>query len=218
MYMTTGIWPWLAAALTLAIYSFLYKDNPLYKVAEYIFVGLSAGYWASYMFWNYAKPNLFDPLFWPGAGVAPNYWNIIPLILGLMMFTQLFRQTSWMVRFPLTFVLGVALGLQVIATVEGDIIPQLAGTFAPFLKANFSQLSFWNAFGNIVLLVGVITALTYFYFSIEHTRAFGASAKIGVYFLMISFGASFGYTVMARISLLIGRLHFLLSDWLHVIR
>ena len=91
MYMTTGIWPWIAAALTLAIYSFLYKDNPFYKIAEYIFVGLSAGYWASYMFWNYAKPNLFDPLFWPAAGAPPNYWNIIPIILGIMMFTQLFR-------------------------------------------------------------------------------------------------------------------------------
>ncbi|HVP57749.1 MAG TPA: hypothetical protein VMU02_06595 [bacterium] len=218
MYMTSGIWPWLAAALTLAIYSFLYKDNPFYKVAEYIFVGLSAGYWASYMFWNYAKPNLFDPLFSPGAGVHPNYWNIIPIILGFMMFTQLFRQTAWVVRFPLTFVLGVALGLQIIATVEGDIIPQLAGTFAPFLKSTFVALPIWPMIGNIVLLVGVITALTYFYFSMEHRGAFGTSAKIGVYFLMISFGASFGYTVMARISLLIGRFQFLLTDWLHVVK
>ena len=216
MYMTTGIWPWLAAALTLAIYSFLYKDNPFYKIAEYIFVGLSAGYWASYMFWNYAKPNLFDPLFWPGDA-ARNYWNIIPLILGLLMFTQLFRQTSWMVRFPLTFVLGVALGLQIIAAVEGDIIPQLAGTFDPFLKSNFAAYNFWQAAGSIVILAGVITTLTYFFFSVEHRGGFGLSAKAGVYFLMISFGASFGYTVMARISLLIGRLQFLLGDWLHVI-
>jgi hypothetical protein len=216
--MTTGIWPWLAAALTLAIYSFLYKDNPFYKAAEYIFVGLSAGYWASYMFWNYAKPNLFDPLLAPAAGAAPNYWNIIPIILGFMMFTQLFRQTSWMVRFPITFVMGVALGLQIIATVEGDIVPQLAGTFTPFVKAHFAGLNVWDKIGSIVLLVGVLTALTYFYFSMEHKGAFGTSAKIGVYFLMISFGASFGYTVMARISLLIGRVQFLLGDWLHVIK
>jgi hypothetical protein len=213
MYMTSGIWPWIAAVMTLAIYSFLYKDNPFYKIAEYIFVGLSAGYWASYMFWNYAKPNLFDPLF-----LQHNYWNIIPIILGLMMFTQLFRQTSWLVRFPLTFVLGVALGLQIVATVEGDIIPQLAGTFAPFVKSTFTTYDFWTAFGFIVLLIGVITTLTYFYFSFEHKGAFGTSAKVGVYFLMISFGASFGYTVMARISLLIGRLHFLLAEWMHVVK
>jgi hypothetical protein len=213
MYMTTGIWPWIAAAMTLAIYSFLYKDNPFYKVAEYIFVGLSAGYWAAYFFWNYAKPNLFDPLF-----LQHNYWNIIPIILGFMMFTQLFKQTSWLVRFPLTFVLGVALGLQIVAAVEGDIIPQLAGTFAPFVKSTFTTYDFWTAFGFIVLLIGVITTLTYFYFSFEHKGPFGTSAKVGVYFLMISFGASFGYTVMARISLLIGRLHFLLAEWMHVVK
>ena len=35
---------------------------------------------------------------------------------------------------------------------------------------------------------------------------------------MIAFGASFGYTVMARVSLLIGRIQFLLHDWLGVIQ
>jgi hypothetical protein len=40
---------------------------------------------------------------------------------------------------------------------------------------------------------------------------------VGVWFLMIAFGASFGYTVMARVSLLIARVQFLLRDWLHVL-
>jgi len=35
---------WVAASLTLAILSFLYKDNPFYKVAEHIYVGTSAGF------------------------------------------------------------------------------------------------------------------------------------------------------------------------------
>ena len=35
---------WVAATLTLAILSFLYKDNPLYKVAEHLYVGTSAGF------------------------------------------------------------------------------------------------------------------------------------------------------------------------------
>jgi hypothetical protein len=57
----------------------------------------------------------------------------------------------------------------------------------------------------------------YFYFSKKHEGALGVSAKIGIYFLMVSFGAAFGYTAMARISLLIGRLQFLLGDWLGII-
>ena len=212
MLMTTGPWVWVAGLLTLAIYSFLYKDNPVYKLAEYIFVGLSAGYWAAFLWWNYAYPNLFEPL------AHGHYWNIIPIAMGLMMFTQLSRRTSWIVRFPLTFVLGVSLGLQIVAAVEGDLVPQLAGTFSPFTKgALFNTYDFWTSLGYIVLLVGVLATITYFFFSKEHKGVLGASAKIGVYFLMISFGASFGYTIMARISLLFGRLHFVLADWMHVL-
>ena len=51
-------------------------------------------------------------------------------------------------------------------------------------------------------------------FSFEHTGAVGAISRVGIWFLMISFGASFGFTVMARLSLLIGQLTFLLEDWL----
>ena len=212
MLVTSGPWVWVAGVLTLAIYSFLYKDNPFYKVAEYIFVGISAGYWAVFLWWNYAYPNLFVPL---GEG---NYWNIIPILLGFMMFTQLSKRTSWLVRFPLTFVLGVSLGLQIVAAVEGDMVPQLRGTFSPFAPgALFNTYDFWTSVGFIVLLVGVLSTLIYFFFSKEHKGILGVGSRIGVYFLMVAFGASFGYTIMARISLLFGRLHFLLSDWMHVI-
>lgn len=213
MQMTSGPWVWIAGILTLAIYSFLYKDNPFYKVAEYIFVGISAAYWTTFLWWNYAYPNLFEPL---GKG---RYLNIIPVILGLMMFTQLSRRSAWLVRFPLTFVLGVSLGLQIVAAIEGDVVPQLQGTFSPFTKgALFHTYDIWTSLGYVVLLVGVLATLAYFFFSLEHKGPLGAGAKVGIYILMISFGASFGYTVMARISLLFGRLHFLLSDWLHLIR
>jgi hypothetical protein len=213
MLMTTGPWVWIAGILTLAIYSFLYKDNPFYKVAEYIFVGISAGYWAVFLWWNYAYPNLFVPL---GEG---NYWNIIPIILGFMMFTQVSKRASWLVRFPLTFVLGVSLGLQLVAAVEGDMVPQLQGTFSPFSKgALFVTYDFWTSIGYIVLLVGVLATLVYFFFSKEHKGLLGAGARMGIYFLMVAFGASFGYTIMARISLLFGRFHFLLADWMHLIR
>ncbi len=68
--------------------------------------------------------------------------------------------------------------------------------------------------GNLVLIVGTLTGLVYFYFSKEHKGVLGGAAKIGIYFLMITFGACFGYTVMSRMSLLIGRLYFLFGDWL----
>jgi hypothetical protein len=65
-----------------------------------------------------------------------------------------------------------------------------------------------------VILVGVLSTLIYFYFSREHTGWWGKTAKLGTYFLMIFFGTTFGYTVMSRMSTFIGRVEFLLSDFL----
>ena len=58
---------------------------------------------------------------------------------------------------------------------------------------------------SLVLLVGTISALIYFFFSKKHEGLVGKIGKLGIYFLMVSFGASFGFTVIGRISLLIGR-------------
>jgi hypothetical protein len=71
-------------------------------------------------------------------------------------------------------------------------------------------------FSHIVLTVGVVCGIIYFFFSKEHKGAFGAASRVGIYILMVTFGASFGYTVMARISLLIGRMSFL-GEWLGLI-
>ena len=91
---------------------------------------------------------------------------------------------------------------------------QLHGTLLPF----WSTPSFWVSVNNVILVVGLVATLVFFFFSKEHTGPLGGVAKVGIYFLMVSFGASYGYTVMARISLLIGRVMFLLDDWLGLIR
>ena len=67
---------------------------------------------------------------------------------------------------------------------------------------------------NVVIFLGVFCGIIYFFFSKEHKGAFGVASRFGIWILMITFGASFGYTVMGRISLLVGRLTFLLDDWL----
>jgi len=206
--MITTIGIWIAALLTLAIYSFLYKDNPFYKVAENIFVGVSAGYWAVYLWFNFAWPNLFEPLI-----KGHNFLYIIPILLGFLMFTQLIPRVNWLVRLPLTFTMGIGLGLAIIAAIQGDILPQLQATFVPFRGVHW-----FTALSNFLLVAGVVATLIYFYFSKEHTGVLGVGAQVGVWFLMVAFGASFGYTVMARISLLIGRMYFLLHDWLGIIR
>ena len=112
MLMTEGIWVWIAGVLTLAIYSFLYTDNPLYKIAEHIFVGISAGYGVVIVYQESVKPDLVNPLLHPSeVGLAhPNYLVLIPGALGLLMFSRFFRRYDWLSRWPIAFVILISLG------------------------------------------------------------------------------------------------------------
>jgi len=217
VHLSTSIGVWIAAFLTLGIFSFLYRDNPVYKFCEHLFVGISAGYWVVLTYFSVVRPNLLDPL-WQGFHQAPpslsTWFLLIPLVLGVMLFSRFFPRGDWLSRWPIALILGVYPALRITGFAQGDFVEQLHGTILPF----WGTPTFWGAVNNVILVTGLLTTLVFFFFSKEHTGAFGATAKIGVYFLMVSFGASYGYTVMARISLLIGRVMFLLQDWLGLIR
>ncbi|SYZ73234.1 conserved membrane hypothetical protein [Candidatus Zixiibacteriota bacterium] len=195
---------WLGAFLVLSLFSFLYKDNPFYKLAEHIFAGLSAGYYIGLIWQNVIIQQLIDPMFDQGR-----WWLVFPGILGLLMFTRFFPKWSWVSRISLAFIMGNTAGVFLISQLHGIVLPQ---TVATMLSLNPR-----NGFGAVLLALvifcGVISTLIYFYFSKEHKGVLGATAKVGIWFIMISFGAHFGYTVMARISLLIGQVRFLLFDW-----
>ena len=190
---------WISTGLTLCILSFLYRDNPFYKFAEHLFVGISAGYYIALAYQETLKPNLFEPL---GQG------NIIrwgALLLSILMFTRFSTRISWLSRWPLAFVVGTYAGINVVSFGSGDLIIQLQATMLDFVRGG------WLGFSNLLLVVGLASSLLYFYFSREHRGALGVASRIGVWFLMVSFGASFGYTVMSRISLAIGRARVLLD-------
>ncbi len=195
---------WLAATLTLAIFSFLYKDNPFYKLAEHIYVGVSAGFWVIYV-WSFdIKPMLIDR-FMTTTGIE-KWILLIPAILGVLMLTRWFPKTAWISRIPLSFTIGIGAGLGVTASIQGFLIPQIGATLLPLTTIN-----------NILLVIGVISTIIYFYFSKEFKGTWKFFSRLGIIFIMVAFGASFGYTVMARISLLIGRIYFLLHNFLGII-
>ena len=202
---TIGIW--LGAFLTLCIFSFLYKDNPFYKLAEHLFVGISAGYWATLEYHNVFRPNLWDPLTGEGKLLL-----LVPFAFGIFLFSRFTKKFSWLSRWPMALIIGIYAGITIVGYGSGDLILQIQANLLPLWTDNWL-----TSFNNILLTVGVITGLIYFFFSKEHKGALGAGAKVGIWFLMISFGASFGYTVMSRMSLLIGRIYFLLGNWLHIL-
>jgi|TARA_B110000495_G_C23019577_1_gene604616 hypothetical protein len=198
---------WSLVIMTLSILSYLYGDNPFYKAAEHIFVGVSAGYIFAITWWDQVWPNLFGRLFpdYVKAGFEFDGLYIIPLILGLFMLFRLIPSLSWLARISIGYIVGMAAGLKIYVFVNSNILMQIKNS-----SINFDG-SIWSILNQFLVLIGVISGLVYFFFSKEHKGTIGKISKIGIYFLMIKFGASFGFAVMGRISLLIGRFEDLIK-------
>jgi len=196
---------WIIAFFTLSLFSFLYKDNPFYKFAEHIFAGLSAGYYVGLIWHSVIIQQMVDPMLQDGR-----WWLIFPGILGAMMFSRFSKNYGWVSRLSLAFVMGNTAGIFLLSELHGKVLPQIQSTMLSVdLKQPIGDLVL-----SIIIIAGVITTLIFFYFSKEHKGLLGGAARVGIWFIMISFGAHFGYTVMARISLLIGQVQFLINDWI----
>ncbi|MEW6412856.1 MAG: hypothetical protein AB1483_10340 [Candidatus Zixiibacteriota bacterium] len=193
----------IAGILTLAILTFLYRDNPIYKMAEYLLIGVSIGYILVVAWTNTLMAILFEPLF-----SGRNFWLIIPFALGLLMWGRFHDKTSSLSRIPIAFMIGSGAGVAIPAMLYGRTLKQMSATVMPLTDASgVPDIS------GLVVIVGLISTLAYFYFGREHKGTFGKAATIGTFFLMIFFGTTFGYTVMSRMSTLIGRMEFLLTDF-----
>lgn len=203
---------WVAAFLTLCIFSFLYKDNPFYKLAEHIYVGSSAAYMLVNCYFFTIKPMLLDKFV---ASNAMGKWALVmPVFFSMAMLLRIVPRISWISRWAIAFTIGIGAGIGITTGIHGFILPQVKATFLPlFVKGNIGE-----SVNNIILIAGVLTSLFFFYFSKEHKGSFKTPVLIGRYFIMVALGASFGYTVMARLSLLIGRIYFLLHSWLHIVK
>jgi len=195
---------WLRAYLILSLFSFLYKDNRFYKLSEHVFAGLSAGYYVGLIWQTVIVQQLINPMFDEGEWVL-----IIPGMLGVLMFARLVPKWSWVSRVSLAFVIGNTAGIYLMNALHGLIFKQLYATMGSISNSN----GFAGVLLALVVVVGVISTLVYFYFSKEHKGVVGVTAKVGIWFIMIAFGAHFGFTVMGRISLLIGRAEFLFYEW-----
>ena len=198
---------WCIVLLTLSIFSYLYGDNPFYKAAEHIFVGVSAGYIFTITFWDTIWPNLFGRLIpsYVQAGFEFDISYLFPLFLGIFMLFRLSKKYDWLSRISIAYIVGMMAGLKFYVFLNSNLLTQIKSS-----TVNISG-SYFSIVNEVIILIGVISGLVYFFFSKEHTGIVGKVSRVGVYFLMIKFGASFGFAVMGRISLLIGRFEELID-------
>lgn len=200
---------WVATGLTLCILTFLYQDNPLFKLAEHLYVGVSVGYTIVKTYDTVLIRLIYEPI------VKQGDWSlVIPVAIGALMLTRYAPKAAWMSRLAFAFVVGVGSGLAIPRVISSYILKQIEDTVRPLVSLateggitfTYDLLDPASNVNTVVLLIGVVSVLFYFFFSVEHTGPGKTVARTGIVFLMIAFGAAFGYTVMARMSLLIGRL------------
>ena len=208
---STSIGVWVAALLTLAMFSFLYRENPAYRVAEHILVGVASAYTVLLMFYR-----VFIPFVWKGLS-APNsggsfVWTLIFTVLALMFLAPFVPRYGWLARIPAAIAVGYAAGQELIAAVQAKLFPQLLDTVSVFGAGGAGSV-----LDALLILVGTLSVLFYFTMTFRRTPVLNGVSRVGVIFLMVGFGAVFGNMVISRFTLLIGRIEFLFGEWIHII-
>jgi hypothetical protein len=194
---TTLVWHGLAVLMTLAIFSFLLGDNPVYKFAERLWVGVSTGYWTMLLFHTSFVDKVWEPIVH-----QHQYLYLIPTALGILMWFRVSPKLGWLSRYALAFYIGISTGVFIPLAFKTSIFLQVEGAVRP-IHADIAGLNY------VLVLVGFVCSLAYFFFSRPHTGAFGVMSKVGIYTLMVGFGAGFGLTVMGRVALVVQRVIFL---------
>jgi hypothetical protein len=203
--------PWYVIAVagiaTIGIYTILYRENPIFRFFEHVFVGVGAGYGFYFTITSILDPNWARPLFVQGKW----YW-IFALLVGAMYYLIYSRRLVWIARMVMLTTMGLLAGLAFKQFVT-VYVPQIVASFKPVV----TRQPYYLHFTNLLVFVTLITVMSYFFFSFEHRHpVVRTSSRIGRWMLMVAFGAIFGSTVMGRMSLFIDRAAFLLFDFLRL--
>jgi hypothetical protein len=197
----------VASFFILSVLSMLWKDNPVFRIGQQAVIGAATAHYIVLNFESVYK-NALKPM------MGGNLLLIIPLFLGLLMYTRLKKEASWLARYPTAVLVGVGTGVMIAGTLRGQIIDQIKNTIVDILNAPAS--GGLTVFNTVLILIGTITAVTFFTYTQKHATEkgltlLGWSAKIGRIFLMISLGANWSGELVWYLTQLIGRLTYLIN-------
>jgi len=215
--MANRVGTYLSGLLIIACFSYLFKENRLYRYTEHIYVGFGGAH-AIVMGWQNIKEAALVPL------SKGNLTLLIPVLLGLLLYARFIKSLSHLNRVSLSFMMGVAAGVTITGSLEAQFIKQVRATILPL-----------TSISNLVMVMGTISTLAFFLFiplgsggkERTHTvsgralevleRVFKGLSVVGRATIMVAFGSAYGYVVMARLSYLIARLQFLLGTCIPLI-
>jgi len=203
----------LGFLLTVLIFSYLIGDNPLFRSAVYIFIGVSSGY-AAVAVWHYVlMPKLFLPLA-SSTDSGQLVILVIPLVLSVSLLAKLSPRISWLGSFAMALLVGVGAATALSGAVVGTLLPQSRAAMNAFASPTVLQL-----IEGVVMLAGTVLTLIYFQFSAK--RAGDGSVKRNVIiemlawggrvFIAITFGVLFAGVYMAALTAMLERLSALIN-------
>ena len=209
------IWMIVSFVLTLCIFSYLFGDNPLFRFATGLLIGVSAGYFAVIIIYQVLLPRLVVPLL-QGSFIA-----LIPLFLSGLLLTKFSPKLAKLGNLSMAYLVGAGAAIAIGGSLLGTLFTQVEGTinaFSPVAAAAQGQRWILILEGGFLLL-GTIAALVYFNFSAKESKAGPARrsplvrffAAIGQFFIAITLGAVFAGVMTSTITALIERSSFLLT-------
>lgn len=213
----TGV---ISFIFTILIFSYLIGDTPLFRIAVYIFVGVSAGYVAAIAVWQVIIPRLGYPLFF--GSLNEKIFAAIPLLGVLFIFMKASSRLAGVARITMAFLVGAGAAVILAGAVIGTLIPQVEATINFFdLNAAASRnIGFMEAIGNgSIVLAGTIFSLVYFHFgaspkadgSMRRPGGIEIIAWVGRIFIGITLGAIFAGVYAAALTALIERISSLIN-------
>ncbi len=196
--MTTDPVIWVSSILTIIGFSYLFKENELYKAVEHLYVGVAAGYTVVMGYTNVVN-KVWGPLTTKGQISV-----LIPAALGFCLFMPYINKSlGWLRRLPVAVIVGIGGALALRTAVVEQFVAQIRSTVIPL-----------NSINNIIVVLGVAATLCYFIFTVKPNPALKVGVESGKWVIMVTLGAAFGAGIMGRVSLLIGRLFLVFRDWL----
>lgn len=197
---------WMAALFTILIYSIAFRDNMLFKFAEYTFVGAAAGHSLVYGVDNvrrYGWDNLIG-----GA-----YLYAVVFLLGILLYTRYHPQYFWVSRYPLSIMVGLGIGLSMRSGVTSEFIAQIKSTAA--IKV-LGVTDPFKMVSNLIFIILVVSTVYFFLFTFPkaHEGGLGIIPKIARYGMMAAFSYSFANTVLSRYNMIFGRFDYIYTTWL----
>ena len=204
--------------LTLLIFSYLIGDNPLFRLAVYLFIGVSSGY-AAAAIWHYVLiPKLFNPL--RNNDPAQLILAVIPFILCFTLFTKLLPRISWIGNFAMAILAGVGAATAIGGAMLGTLIPQSLAAMDMFdVRGLDAAQAFTRLAQGAIMLAGTVAVLGYFQFSAgrapdgtpKRNPFFEGVAWLGKFIIAITFGTLFAGVYMAALTAMIERLSSMIN-------